>query len=128
MFTRDNPWGAVILIFITVSIVLLGQTMWKSLLKRLASEDQEFILWHSWPLILKSPLFWLGGVTYIVATVMLIFILSIYDFSIVTPLSSMGYILALLIGRFVFCEPLNLAKIAGVVLIIFGVFFLTRSF
>lgn len=127
MFTRDNPWGVVFLVLITVSIVLSGQTLWKLLLKRLAYENPQFVLWRSWPLILKSPLFWLGAMTYTFATAMLIFILSIYDFSIVLPMSSMGYVMALLIGRFIFHEPVTLHKIGGVILILLGVLFLSRS-
>ena len=124
MFLKNNYLGAVILVFTTVALVVSSQSLWKY--KLLQLQENNLSLLAKYIELAKSPIFWIGMLGYIIATIMWIYILSIYDFSLVHPLNSMGYILALLIGHFFFYEKVGLNRIAGVIAIIIGIIILTR--
>ena len=122
---NSNNLMAVLLVFITVMMVVSGQSLWKYQLKKL--EDSDMPIFKKYIFLIKSYTFWVGASAYIFATVMWIYILSKFDFSLVHPLNCMGYILALIIGKFVFNEPVGLIRILGVIVIIIGVIIITRQ-
>ena len=64
---------------------------------------------------------------YGVSSILWLDVLSKIDFSVAFPMVSITYIGTLVVGRFIFNEPVNLARVVGVMLICSGVFFVIRS-
>lgn len=70
---------------------------------------------------------WLGLVCYAVSVVVWILALSRVDVSIAYPMLSIGYILNAVAAWKLFEEPLSLGRLAGIGIIILGVYVLARS-
>jgi len=70
---------------------------------------------------------WLGLICYAVSVVVWILALSRVDVSIAYPMLSIGYIVNAVAAWQLFGEPMNLAKVAGIGIIILGVYILARS-
>lgn len=61
------------------------------------------------------------------ATVLWLYILRHFDFSLAYPITSFSYVFGLFAALIVFHEPVPLSRWIGVLLIMAGVFFLTRQ-
>lgn len=70
---------------------------------------------------------WLGLACYAVSVVVWILALSRVDVSIAYPMLSIGYILNAVAAWKLFEEPLSLGRLAGIGIIILGVYVLARS-
>ena len=77
--------------------------------------------------VFQTPWVIVGFACYGLSSVLWLDVLSKLDFSLAFPMVALTYIFTLLIGHFFFQETIGLDRILGVSLIIFGVFFLTRS-
>ncbi|PWH16432.1 MAG: hypothetical protein DDG58_09740 [Ardenticatenia bacterium] len=77
--------------------------------------------------LLRTPWVILGFAFYAVSAVLWLDVLSKLDFSMAYPMVSLTYIFSLLIGRFVFHEAVSWQRVAGVLLIVAGLFFVVRS-
>ncbi|WP_082882518.1 EamA family transporter [Paenibacillus swuensis] len=75
--------------------------------------------------VLINPYIFLGLVLYFVSAVTWIVILSKYQLSFVSPLLSVNYIFSLIVGYYLFQEPVNMARIIGAVIITIGVVIMT---
>jgi multidrug transporter EmrE-like cation transporter len=69
----------------------------------------------------------LGFALYLVSAVSWLIILSRVDLSFAYPLISIGYIIIVILSRFIFNEPVTSFRIAGTLLVCAGVFLLLRS-
>lgn len=77
--------------------------------------------------ILQSP-YLLGGITiYVFSLGAWLLTLSRVAVSVAYPMTSLGYIFTALVGFYHLNEPLSLLKILGIVIIMIGVFLVTRS-
>jgi multidrug transporter EmrE-like cation transporter len=76
--------------------------------------------------VLLSWSFLLGLVFYAISVVNWVVVLARLDLAVAYPLMSMGYILTLGAGWWLFHEPISLTRIIGVVTIIIGVLLITR--
>ena len=75
-----------------------------------------------------TNLFVLAGLTcYVVSVVVWLLVLSRVEVSFAYPLLSVGYIVNAIGGYYLFQENLSIPRIAGIVIICVGVFFVTRS-
>jgi len=95
-----------------------------------AITDVSFSLANTWTLAarmaLNPPI--LGGLAlYVVSVVFWILALSRVDVSIAYPMLSIGYIVSALAGWLLFSEALSPARVAGIVVIIVGVWLVARS-
>ena len=70
---------------------------------------------------------WLGLICYAISVVVWILALSRVDVSIAYPMLSIGYIVNAVAAWHLFDEPMNIAKIVGIGIIIVGVYILARS-
>lgn len=70
---------------------------------------------------------WLGLFCYAVSVIVWILALSRVDVSIAYPMLSIGYIVNAVAAWHLFDEPLSLGKVAGIGIIIVGVYVLARS-
>ncbi len=70
----------------------------------------------------------LGGLTcYVVSLIAWIMVLSRVEVSLAYPMVSFGYIVTAVASWLLFGEALTLTRIAGILVIMFGVFLITRS-
>jgi multidrug transporter EmrE-like cation transporter len=69
----------------------------------------------------------LGFVLYLVSAASWLIILSRVDLSFAYPLISIGYIIIVVLSRFIFNEPVTSFRVAGTLLVCAGVFLLLRS-
>jgi len=95
-----------------------------------AITDVSFSLANTWTLAarmaLNPPI--LGGLAlYVVSVVFWILALSRVDVSIAYPMLSIGYIVSALAGWLLFSEAVSAARVAGIVVIIVGVWLVARS-
>ena len=70
---------------------------------------------------------WLGLICYAISVVVWILALSRVDVSIAYPMLSVGYIVNAIAASHLFNEPMGLAKVIGIGVIILGVYILARS-
>jgi multidrug transporter EmrE-like cation transporter len=95
-----------------------------------AITDVSFSLANTWTLAarmaLNPPI--LGGLAlYVISVVFWILALSRVDVSVAYPMLSIGYIVSALAGWLLFSEAVSPARIAGIVVIIVGVWLVARS-
>jgi multidrug transporter EmrE-like cation transporter len=95
-----------------------------------AITDVSFSLANTWTLAarmaLNPPI--LGGLAlYVISVVFWILALSRVDVSVAYPMLSIGYIVSALAGWLLFSEALSAARVAGIVVIIVGVWLVARS-
>lgn len=76
--------------------------------------------------MLKTPSLYVGGVLYLVASVLNIYVLRIMDYSSVLPLSAFTYVWTMFLARFRFGEKLTGRKMAGVFLVVVGAVLVSR--
>jgi drug/metabolite transporter (DMT)-like permease len=77
--------------------------------------------------LLRTPWIILGFFCYGVSAILWLDVLSKLDFSLAFPMVSLTYVFSLVIGSFIFHETVGLDRIAGVLLILSGLFFVVRS-
>jgi len=90
----------------------------------------QFSLANAWTLaerIAINPPILLGLALYAVSVVFWILALSRVDVSLAYPMLSIGYIVSALAGWLLFSESVGPARIAGIVVIIAGVWLVARS-
>jgi multidrug transporter EmrE-like cation transporter len=95
-----------------------------------AITDVSFSLANTWTLAarmaLNPPI--LGGLAlYVISVVFWILALSRVDVSVAYPMLSIGYIVSALAGWLLFSEAVSPARVAGIVVIIVGVWLVARS-
>ena len=70
----------------------------------------------------------IGGVAcYGLSLLFWLYVLSQLELGKAYPMVSLGYVFTLLLGHFVLGEPVGLCRVAGILLIMAGVFFVARS-
>lgn len=70
---------------------------------------------------------WLGLICYAISVVVWILALSRVDVSIAYPMLSVGYIVNAIAAAQLFNEPMGIGKVAGIGIIMLGVYILARS-
>ena len=70
--------------------------------------------------LLKTPSLYAGGILYLLASVLNIYVLRILDYSSVLPLSAFTYVWTMFLARLQFGEKLTKRKMAGVFLVVLG--------
>jgi multidrug transporter EmrE-like cation transporter len=95
-----------------------------------AISDVAFSFANGWTLVeriaLNPPI--LGGLAcYVVSVVFWILALSRVDVSIAYPMLSIGYIVTAMAGWLLFAESLSVTRVAGIFIIIAGVWLVARS-
>ncbi len=79
------------------------------------------------PKLLSHPGSWGGVGCYAVSVVVWVLALSRAPVSIAYPMLSIGYIVNALLANWLFGEPLHASKVAGIFVIVVGVYLLTRN-
>lgn len=76
--------------------------------------------------MLKTPSLYAGGILYLVASVLNIYVLRVLDYSSVLPLSAFTYVWTMFLARLRFGEKLTKRKMAGVFLVVVGAVLVSR--
>ena len=76
--------------------------------------------------VLPNWYLWVALLLIIGGNILWIWILKVYPFSLAYPLTSLGFIASLLLGMFIFHEPVNWVQWIGVVLIMGGCFCIVK--
>lgn len=74
--------------------------------------------------LLKDRNIYIGGLLYLIAALLNIYILKYLDYSVVLPLTAVTYIWTLIISHKLLNEKISKKKICGVCLIVLGVIFI----
>lgn len=113
-----------LLAFISIAFSAFAQYLLKIGVTELSISQKTSVLKNLRLIITDWPL--IGGVAcYVVSMVLWLFVLSKMEMSKAYPLVSVGYILTLFLGYFLLDEPLTIAKLVGVSIIVIGVVILT---
>lgn len=76
--------------------------------------------------MLKTPSLYAGGILYLAASVLNIYVLRLLDYSSVLPLSAFTYVWTMFLARMKFGEKLTLRKMLGVLLVVIGAILVSR--
>lgn len=111
-----------ILLFSSMLLAIVGQVfLKKGVLASHLSLNLNTIL-----STIFSPLTFIGFLFYGISSIIWLFVLQKFPLSVAYPALSLTYIAIVLISVFIFKEPLTTSKVAGIVLIMLGVFMLFR--
>lgn len=115
-----------LLIFLSVLIGVAGQL----LMKHGVTQIGEVSSLGALNFLLRAALSpWIVGgiIAYVIGTIFWLFILSKVNVSYAYPMLSLGYVLLLFFAAFFLGEQVSPIRYAGVILIVLGVFLITRS-
>lgn len=77
--------------------------------------------------VILSPWIWLGVTIYVLSLVIWLAVLSRIQVSLAYPLTSLGYVLNAVAAYYLIGEHVSFLRIAGILVIVFGVVLLARS-
>ncbi|KQX51922.1 EamA family transporter [Paenibacillus sp. Root444D2] len=110
-----------ILLLTNVLLLVIGQTIWKvGVTKTPLNEAKD--LYN----IIFSPWIIAGGILYVLATGIWLYLLSRLPLSYMYPMQSVAYVLGLIISMFIFKEFIPVSRWLGVATIIFGVYLISK--
>lgn len=126
--SQGMTWGAFSLVLTGVLLNAVAQLALKASVSEtgIINLDMQSLLATAGSLAANVWL-WLGLVCYAISVVVWLLALSRVDVSIAYPMLSIGYIVNAIAAWQLFGEPMNLAKVAGIGIIIVGVYVLARS-
>lgn len=125
---QDMTWAAFALILTGVLLNAAAQLALKASVSDTGAISLEVQSLLSSAGSLASNLWlWLGLICYGISVIVWILALSRVDVSIAYPMLSIGYIVNAVAAWHLFDEPMNIGKVAGIGIIILGVYLLARS-
>lgn len=111
----------------SICITVLSQFVLKAGVALAAADGGGPSPWRLVAAALLQPSVWFGLALYGVAALVWLYVLASWDVSKAYPLIGLGLALSLLIGAFVFNEPVTTQRIAGAVVIFVGVVLVALS-
>ena len=110
-----------ILLIINILLLVSGQLLWKVGMEKIGT-------WGAGTLLdlIKSPYIIGGGLIYVLATVIWLYILTKIPFSIAYPFQSLAYVLGIFMGFLVFKEVVTPTQWMGAAVLVFGVYLIAR--
>lgn len=112
-----------VLLFINIILLVCGQVLWKIGIGRVNFNFSVSGIVN----IVFNPYIFGGGIIYVFATVIWIYILSKAELSRVYPLQSLCYAASILAGVLIFNECFTIGKGFGAIFIIIGAFIIASS-
>lgn len=108
-----------LLLFGNIVLLVLGQVLFK------VGLTQSGGLY--WGKLITSPAVLSGIALYGIATVLWFAVLTRLPLSVAYPMQAFAYVITLIPAYFLFHENITLTKLAGIAVILFGVYLLARS-
>src|ERR1043166_3519812 len=117
------------LLFLMVSIGSVGNTILDKGMKGVGSIDfsSSISIWHGVFLTLTSGTVWIGILCMLVFMICHMLVLSWADYSFVMPFSAVTYALVPVLGYIWLGEKVPVARWIGILLIVFGVYLVSRT-
>lgn len=112
-----------VLLFINVIMLVCGQVLWKIGVNKI---DFKISLQGIINMIF-NPYILGGGIIYVFATLIWIYILSKSELSRIYPLQSLCYVVGILAGVLIFKECFTINKVLGAAFIIVGAFIIAGN-
>jgi drug/metabolite transporter (DMT)-like permease len=109
------------LLLINVFLLVGGQMLWKVGASSINEWGVGTIFY-----LLRSPFFIGGGLLYVIATFIWMYVISKMPFSVAYPIQSLSYALGVIMAYFLFKEQVDLTQWLGVLVIIFGVYLIAK--
>lgn len=126
--SQGMTWGAFSLVLTGVLLNAIAQLALKASVNDTGVIGLDLpSLWSSLHTLLASTWLWLGLVCYAVSVLVWLLALSRVDVSIAYPMLSIGYVVNAIAAWHLFGESLGQGRLAGIGIIIIGVFVLARS-
>ena len=117
-----------ILIFVCVMFNTLAQVFLKAGLREIGYIEFNILkLADVCFQIIKSPHILFGFVCYFLSLISWIVCLSRVEVSFAYPLTSLGYVFTAFMGFILFQEDLNITRLLGIIVIIIGVYIISKS-
>ncbi|MCF6138791.1 EamA family transporter [Pseudalkalibacillus berkeleyi] len=110
-----------LLLLVNVFLLVGGQMLWKVGAAKIDQWNFETIIY-----LLKSPFFIGGGLLYVVATFIWMYIITKLPFSVAYPLQSLSYVIGVLAAYFYFKESVDASQWIGVCVIVIGVYLIAK--
>lgn len=110
-----------ILIMINTVLLVTGQTLWK-----IGAEKISFSGLNTIISMVLSPWIVIGGVLYVLATGIWLYLLSKLPLSLIYPLQSIAYVLGLFVALYIFKETIPITRWIGVSVILVGVYLVAK--
>lgn len=120
--------AAILLTVLTTVLIALAQVLWKIGLDKIdgfylpESSIFENIVRVAFSVYIIS-----GILLYVIATVIFLFLLNKYPISLIVPLSSISFIFTMIAGIVIFKEQVNYINWIGAIVILIGVFLITKK-
>ncbi|MCK9346421.1 MAG: EamA family transporter [Bacteroidales bacterium] len=114
----------ILLSLLQTILLASGQVCLKVSMERM---DKFSFTWVYFKQLLTNWYFALAGVLFLSATVLWMYILKHYPFSIAYPITSFAYVFGMLAAFFIFREAIPPTRWIGVFLIVTGIFFLLKQ-
>ncbi|MGF7046490.1 drug/metabolite transporter (DMT)-like permease [Paenibacillus sp. DS2015] len=113
-----NSISSYIILLLNIILLVFGQILFK-----LGLQNSGGLHWLR---LVTSIHIWSGLCLYGIATVLWFIVLSKLPLSIAYPLQSFAYVLALIPAFFLFHETINLTKVIGIAVIMFGAYLIVK--
>ncbi|WP_349408674.1 EamA family transporter [Pseudalkalibacillus sp. SCS-8] len=110
-----------LLLLVNVFLLVGGQMLWKVGAAGIDSWNVSTFIY-----LLKSPFFIGGGLLYVVATFIWMYIITKLPFSVAYPLQSLSYVVGVLAAYFYFKENVDVSQWIGVCVIVLGVYLIAK--
>jgi len=104
-------------------LLVIAQLLLKIALKQFGTFNWS---WNYFKSVLFNPIFFLAGISAVSATLLWMYILKKYDFSLVYPLTSVCYIFGIMASQWILHETIPATRWIGVGIIVIGVFFVVK--
>jgi drug/metabolite transporter (DMT)-like permease len=111
-----------LLILLNVIFLVAGQILWKISVKNIVINSPTSII-----NVLISPWFICGGILYVIATCVWVYLLSKLPLSFLYPMQSLAYVFGLIVAMVIFKEYVPAIRWVGVSVILLGVYLVARS-
>jgi drug/metabolite transporter (DMT)-like permease len=109
-------------------LITLGQVLWKIAIdKNGGLINCNYTIAQNILNIFGSPYMLLGLLIYALATLFWMYLLGKYEYSYIYPMFSLTYVFSFVFAIFLFDENINLQKWLGVIVIIIGIFIISKS-
>jgi drug/metabolite transporter (DMT)-like permease len=109
------------LIICNTILLVAGQTLWKIGAKNISFSGLNTVV-----KMIVSPWIISGGVLYVIATGIWLYLLSKLPLSLIYPLQSFAYVLGLIVAFYIFKENIPIIRWIGVTVILFGVYLVAK--
>ncbi|MBT2216055.1 EamA family transporter [Virgibacillus dakarensis] len=110
-----------LLLVLNILLLVSGQMLWKVGMQQIGTMGIGTI-----SEVIRSPYIIAGGLIYVLATGLWLYILSRMPFSIAYPFQSLAYVLGVVIGYVIFKEVVTPTQWVGAAVIVFGVYLIAR--